>query len=280
MDVFGIVGAGLMGRDIAQHIVWCGYRVILHDVDAAVLSSSYDTIATRFARYEREQKLGDRKVAEMLSRIETQKKISGLSRAKFVIECVTEDLEIKRNVFRRLDEVCTPGVILASNTSSKSITAIAAATRRPESVIGVHFMNPVRVMRLVEIVCGLATTRETFETAKEVVKKLGKEFVESNDSPGFLLNRILIPMINEAVYALYEGAGSAEAIDKVMKLGMNHPMGALELADLIGLDVVLAVIEELFRGFGDSKYRPCPLLKKYVAAGYLGRKSGRGFYTY
>ncbi len=280
MDVFGIVGAGLMGREIAQHIVWCGYRVILHDTDAGVLSSSYDAIATRLARYEREKKLGDRKAAEMLSRIEKQNKISGISRAKFVIECVTEDLEIKRNVFRRLDEVCKPGVILASNTSSKSITAIAASTRRPESVIGIHFMNPVRVMRLVEIVCGLATTRETFETAKEVVKKLGKEFVESQDSPGFLLNRILIPMINEAVYALYEGAGSAEAIDKVMKLGMNHPMGALELADLIGLDVVLAVIEELFKGFGDSKYRPCPLLKKYVAAGYLGRKSGRGFYTY
>jgi len=170
--------------------------------------------------------------------------------------------------------------VLASNTSSKSITAIAAATRRPESVIGLHFMNPVRAMRLVEIICGLATTRETFETAKQIVKKAGKEYVESRDYPGFIANRILMPMINEAIFALYEGAGTVEAIDKVMKLGMNQPMGPLELADMVGLDIVLAILDELYRGFGDTKYRPCPLLKKYVAAGYLGKKSGRGFYTY
>jgi 3-hydroxybutyryl-CoA dehydrogenase len=200
--------------------------------------------------------------------------------ADIVIETVTEDFELKKSVFRSLDSICRQGVVLASNTSSLSITALASATKRPESVIGIHFINPARVMKLVEIVSGMATTRETVETAKELTKKLGKVHAESQDYPGFLLNRILVPMINEAIYALYEGAGSAASIDRVMKQGMNLPMGPLELADMIGLDVVLAVIEQLFKGFSDPKYRPCPLLKNYVAAGYLGRKSGRGFYSY
>ncbi len=280
MERFGIVGAGIMGQELAQYISELGCSVILYDSIDAQRTHAIEKIHDRMTRHEREGKLSPDKARESMELITVAPSIDGLGEADFIIECVTEDLEIKRQVFTSLDRICRPEVILASNTSSISITAIAAATKRPESVIGVHFMNPVRVMRLVEIVCGLATTRETFATAKQVVKKLGKEYVESRDYPGFLLNRILVPMINEAIFALYEDAGTVEAIDKVMKLGMNHPMGALGLADLIGLDIVLAVMEELYRGFGDPKYRPCPLLKNYVAAGYLGRKSGRGFYTY
>ncbi len=280
IEIFGIVGAGVMGTDIALFIAESGQRVVLYDNDSAKLAVAGDKISGRLKRYVGEGKLREDKSEEIRSRIELTGNMGRLGDADFVLECVTEDLDIKRAVFKELDRICKPGVILASNTSSKSITAIAAATKRPESVIGLHFMIPVKAIQLVEIVCGLATTRETFATAKQIVKKFGKEFVESKDYPGFISNRILMPMINEAIYALYEGAGTAEAIDKVMKRAMNHPMGPLELADLIGLDVVLAIIEELFRGFGDQKYRPCPLLKKYVAAGYLGRKSGRGFYTY
>jgi 3-hydroxybutyryl-CoA dehydrogenase len=280
MDVFGIVGAGLMGTDIAMFVAERGFRVILHDIDEKRLEASAGKIAERLNRYKEEGKLSENRMHEIKALMEFNKSMLGFSGADVILECVTEDLDIKKQVFNQLDRVCKPGALLTSNTSSKSITAIAAATKRPESVIGIHFLNPVRAMRLVEIVCGLATTRETFEMAKEIVKSLGKEYVESRDYPGFLLNRILLPMINEAIYALYEDAGTAEAIDKAMRLGVNHPMGPLELADLIGLDVVLAVIEELYRGFSDPKYRPCPLLKKYVAAGYLGRKSGRGFYTY
>jgi 3-hydroxybutyryl-CoA dehydrogenase len=280
MERFGIVGAGIMGQELAQYMSELGRKVILYDSIEAQRSHAIEKIHDRMIRHEREGKVSANKAKESMELITVAHDMDGLGEADFIIECVTEDLEIKRQVFSALDRICRPEVILASNTSALSITAIAAATRRPESVIGIHFMNPVRVMRLVEIVCGLATTRETFTTAKQIVKRLGKEYVESRDYPGFLLNRILMPMINEAIFALYEDAGTVEAIDKVMKLGMNHPMGALGLADLIGLDIVLAVMEELYRGFGDPKYRPCPLLKNYVAAGYLGRKSGRGFYTY
>lgn len=269
-----------MGTDLALFIAESGNRVVLCDNDRRALDISEQKMTTRLKKYVDKGKMVQATADEILSRIVIHANLHGFPDVDVAIECVTEELEIKREVFRQLDELCKPGVILASNTSSKSITAIAAATRRPESVIGIHFMNPVRAMRLVEIVCGLATTRETFETAKHVVKHFGKEYVEVRDYPGFISNRILMPMINEAIFALYEDAGTVEAIDKVMKLGMNQPMGPLELADLIGLDIVLAVLEELFKGFGDPKYRPCPLLKRYVAAGYLGRKSGRGFYTY
>lgn len=280
MEVFGIVGAGLMGSDLAVFVAGMGYNVILNDINEKILSTTHEKIIEYLNRNTAKGHITKEKTKEILSRIEFQKNLLGFKNADYVIECVTEDINIKKNVFKQLDQLCKPAVLLASNTSSISITAIAAATKRPESVIGMHFMNPVRSIKLVELVCGLATTRETFQMAKHLVKRFGKEYVEAKDFPGFLLNRILIPMINEAIYALYEGAGKAESIDKVMKLGMNHPMGPLELADFVGLDILLAVLEELYRGFGDSKYRPCPLLKKYVAAGYLGRKSGRGFYIY
>jgi 3-hydroxybutyryl-CoA dehydrogenase len=280
MEVFGIVGAGLMGSDLAVFVAGLGYSVILNDNNEKVLSSTHEKIVEYLNKITAKGRISKEKSKEILSKIEFQKNLLGFKNADYVIECVTEDINIKKDLFKQLDQICKPAVLLASNTSSISITAIAAATKRPESVIGMHFMNPVRTIKLVELVCGLATTRETFQVAKHLVKRFGKEYVESKDYPGFLLNRILVPMVNEAIYALYEGAGKAESIDKVMKLGMNHPMGPLELADFVGLDILLAVLEELYKGFGDSKYRPCPLLKKYVAAGYLGRKSGRGFYIY
>jgi 3-hydroxybutyryl-CoA dehydrogenase len=280
METVGIVGAGTMGTDIAHLAAEFGFRVILFDKDELVLGKSFEKIRDRLCRYRRENRIADDRMSEVLSNIKIHSKLDDMVNADIVIETVTEDFELKKSVFRSLDSICRQGVVLASNTSSLSITALASATKRPESVIGIHFINPARVMKLVEIVSGMATTRETVETAKELTKKLGKVHAESQDYPGFLLNRILVPMINEAIYALYEGAGSAASIDRVMKQGMNLPMGPLELADMIGLDVVLAVIEQLFKGFSDPKYRPCPLLKNYVAAGYLGRKSGRGFYSY
>ncbi len=280
MKVFGIVGAGLMGTDIAQHAAETGFDVILYDRDELRLRSAYETIRKRLSRYVEEKRMESGAMSKTLSHIKIHKNIKDLVNAHIVLESITEDIEIKRSVFRELDKICKGGVVLASNTSSISITSLASVTKRPELVIGMHFLNPVKVMKLVEIVSGLVTTRETVETAKDIVKKFGKVFVESKDYPGFLLNRMLMPMINEAIYALYEGAGTVEGIDRVMKKGMNLPMGPLELADMIGLDVILAVIEQLYTGFSDPKYRPCPLLKNYVAAGYLGRKSGRGFYSY
>lgn len=280
MEVFGIIGAGIMGSDIAQLAAEKGFQVMLYDIDEIKLRNSFEMIRDRLNRYVREQKLEQNRVGEIISHIRLHKNLKDFVNADIVLECAPENLEAKGEIFHKLDSICKGGTILATNTSSLPITVLASYTKRPESVIGLHFLNPVRAMRLVEIICGMATTRETFETVKSIVKRFGKIFVESKDYPGFLLNRIVIPMINEAIYALYEGAGTVESIDKVMTLGMNMPMGPLKLADMIGLDVVLAVIEELYRGFSDSKYRPCPLLKNYVAAGYLGRKSGRGFYTY
>jgi 3-hydroxybutyryl-CoA dehydrogenase len=217
---------------------------------------------------------------DALGRIETTVELKAFEASDYVVEAVIEDESLKLDVFARLDNICRPGVILASNTSSIPITRIAAATNRPADVIGMHFMNPVPLMQLVEVIRGLATSDETFEATKELAVKLNKTPVAANDAPGFISNRILLPMINEAVFALFEGVGTAEAIDSVMKLGMNHPMGPLELADLIGLDTCLSILEVLHEGFGDPKYRPCPLLRKYVDAGRLGRKTGRGFYTY
>ncbi|HOS41397.1 MAG TPA: 3-hydroxyacyl-CoA dehydrogenase NAD-binding domain-containing protein [Spirochaetota bacterium] len=280
MECFGIVGAGMMGTDIAHLALSSGFRVVVCDCDAAQLDRARETLGARFKRYVAEGRFRQEEMDGLLSRLITERSIGALAECDMVLECVTEDRSVKMEVFRALDGAVKGGAILATNTSSISITRIASVTKRPESVIGMHFMYPARVMKLVELVCGLATTRETFESAKAIVRQFGKQFVESQDSPGFLLNRIFAPMINEAVFALYEGAGTAESIDKAMKLGTNVPLGPLELADMMGLDVVLAVIEVMFDEFGDPKYRPCPLLKKYVAAGYLGKKSGRGFYTY
>jgi len=280
METFGIVGAGVMGTDIAHLAADSGYNVILYDDDENQVKSAYEKIRERLNRYLNEGRIEQKRIGEVLSKIKLHYALKDFVNADIVLESVTENLQIKQDIFKELDNICKGGAVLATNTSSISITAIASVTKRPESVIGMHFMNPARVIKLVELVCGLATTRETFEMAKMVVKRFGKVFVESRDFPGFLLNRIFMPMINEAMFALYEGAGNAEAIDTAMKLGMNIPMGPLELADMIGLDVVLAIMEVLYIGFSDPKYRACPLLKKYVAAGYLGRKSGRGFYTY
>ena len=280
METFGIIGAGVMGTDIAHLAAETGFQVILYDIDENQLKLAFETIRNRLNRYLKENRIEQDRIGEIQSRIKLHYNIEDLCNADIVLETVTEDLAIKQGVFKELDKVCKGGVVIATNTSSISITAIASVTKRAESVIGMHFMNPARAMKLVELVCGLATTRETFETAKSVVKRFGKVFVESKDFPGFLSNRIFMPMINEAMFALYEGAGTVEAIDKVMKSGMNMPMGPLELADMIGLDVVLAIMEVLYVGFSDPKYRPCPLLKKYVAAGFLGKKSGRGFYIY
>ncbi|MFW5861394.1 MAG: 3-hydroxyacyl-CoA dehydrogenase family protein [Spirochaetota bacterium] len=280
METIGVVGAGLMGADVAQLAVESGMNVILHDSDQPNLKAAHDIITGRLDRYVHEGRISSDERRSIASRIKLHNNMKDLVNADFIIECITEDLEAKRELFRQLDKICKPGVIFASNTSALSITQMGAATQRAESVIGMHFMNPARPMKVVELVCGLVTTRETFEMAKSVAKRMGKKCVESKDYPGFVINRIMMPMINEAIFTLYEGAATAQAIDKTMKLGMNLPMGPLELADMIGLDVVLAVVEELYDGFGDPKYRPCPLLKMYVAAGYLGRKAGRGFHMY
>ncbi|RLB23400.1 MAG: 3-hydroxybutyryl-CoA dehydrogenase, partial [Deltaproteobacteria bacterium] len=246
----------------------------------AFVEKGFATIEKSLGRMAKKGKLTEQEVKEILGRIEGSTSLQDMAKADFVVEAIVENEEVKLNVFKQLDDYCKEGVILSSNTSSISITKIASATKRPENVIGMHFMNPVPVMKLVEIIKGLATSEETYQVTRTLAEKMGKVPVPANDFPGFISNRILMPMINEAVYALFEGVGSAEDIDKVMKLGMNHPMGPLALADLIGLDTCLAIMEVLHKGLGDDKYRPCPLLRKYVDAGWLGQKSGRGFYTY
>ncbi len=282
MDIqtIGIIGAGTMGNGIAHTAARSGFKVILHDIAESFLDRAVSTIAKNLEREVAKGRITANDKNAVLSRISAVTQNSALSEADFVIEAVIEDIETKLRVFEGMDRIARPDVILASNTSSISITKIASKTKRPDKVIGMHFMNPVPVMPLVEVVRGIATSDETYRMTKELAESLGKTAVEVNDFPGFVSNRVLMPMINEAVYCVMEGVGSAEAIDSVMKLGMNHPMGPLALADLIGLDVCLDIMEVLHSGLGDSKYRPCPLLRKMVDAGHLGRKSGWGFYKY
>jgi 3-hydroxybutyryl-CoA dehydrogenase len=279
-EKIAVVGAGQMGSGIAHVAALSGFPVTMIDVADAALEKGRATIAGNMERQVRKGTIDTAARDAALGRITTATALDASAGASVVIEAATERTDLKYRIFEDLDRLATDGSILATNTSSISITAIAARTRRPESVIGMHFMNPVPVMQLVEVIRGLATSDETTARVLELAKSMGKTPVEVNDAPGFVANRVLMPMINEAVFCLQEGVGTAEAIDTVMKLGMNHPMGPLALADLIGLDTCLAIMEVLHDGIGDDKYRPCPLLRKYVDAGWLGRKAGRGFYKY
>ncbi len=276
----GVLGAGQMGNGIAHVFAQYGTEVVLYDIGQPQLDKALATIRQNLERQAKKGTITEAQVGATLGRIRTTLAMEDLAAVDFAVEAATEREDLKLEIFRRLDAVAKPGAILASNTSSIPITKIASATRRPEKVIGMHFMNPVPLMKLVEVIRGHATSDETFAVTAELVAKLEKEMAVSQDYPGFIVNRILIPMINEAVFALYEGIASAEDIDKGMKLGTNQPMGPLTLADFIGLDTVLAIANVLWDGFKDPKYRPCPLLVKMVHAGYLGRKSGRGFYVY
>ena len=280
INAIGVIGAGTMGHGIAQIAVQAGMPVFLIDVDGAALEGGVTNVGKGLDRLVKKEKIAAEDRQAALDRLQSSSDLTAVSEADLVIEAVVEKLEVKAEVLRQLDGLCRPEAILASNTSSISITQLAAITARPEKVIGMHFMNPVPVMKLVEIIRGLATDQETFDQVEAMTRRLGKTPVEVHDAPGFVSNRVLMPMINEAIFCLYEGVGEAQAIDEVMRLGMNHPMGPLTLADLIGLDICLDILRVLNEGFSDPKYRPCPLLVKMVDAGYLGRKSGRGFYTY
>ena len=280
IKTFGVVGAGQMGNGIAQVAAASGLDVIMHDIKPELVDRGRAIIEKNLGRGVAKGKLSEAEKTTTLSRITASVDLKELAAADFVVEAATENEAVKLQLFRELDGLCAPPAILATNTSSIPIGRIAAATGRPEKVVGMHFMNPVPVMQLVEVIRGMATAAETFQTTWDLALKFGKTPAEANDYPGFIANRILLPMINEAVYCLFHGVGTPENIDTVMKLGMNHPMGPLALADLIGLDTCLAIMETLHAGFGDSKYRPCPLLRKYVEAGWLGRKTGRGFYSY
>ena len=275
-----VIGAGQMGGGIAQVCAQAGFDVTLNDIKEESYAKGLAVITKNLSRNVDKGRMTEEEKAGALGRITKSLDLQDASDVDIIIEAAVENMDIKRSIFAKLDEIAPAHAILASNTSSLPITEIAAATNRPEKVIGMHFMNPVPVMKLVEIIRGLATADEVYGAVEAMTEKLSKVPVEVNDFPGFVANRVLMPMINEAIYTLYEGVATKEAIDEVMKLGMNHPMGPLQLADFIGLDTCLYIMETLHEGFGDSKYRPCPLLRKYVKAGWLGKKSGRGFYEY
>ncbi len=280
INSLGVVGAGTMGHGIAQVAAQAGLETCLVDIDQTALDRGVAAIEKSLSRFAAKGKISSEDEAAARQRLSTSTEVASLADCQLVVEAVVEKLEVKSAVLGQLDKVCSHDTILATNTSSISITKLAASTSRPEKIIGMHFMNPVPLMKLVEVIRGLATDQPTYDAVESVSRRMGKVPVEVHDAPGFVSNRVLMPMINEAIFCLYEGVGAAEAIDEVMKLGMNHPMGPLALADLIGLDVCLDILRVLQDGFGDPKYRPCPLLVKMVDAGYLGRKSGRGFYDY
>ena len=279
-EIVGVIGSGTMGNGIAQVAARAGYSVIMRDIKDELLQRGLQAINKSLQRDVDKERLSAGEKQSIFDRIKCTTDLDALSAAAFVVEAVTEDLAVKTELFSALDRITPPEAILASNTSSISITRLGAATSRPAKVIGMHFMNPVPVMKLVEVIRGIATSNETYERVRSLTEKLGKTALDCNDSPGFVSNRVLLPMINEAIFTLYEGVATRESIDGIMKLGMNHPMGPLQLADFIGLDVCLAILNVLYDGLGDPKYRACPLLKRYVDAGWLGRKSGRGFYQY